>query len=866
MRISFGEDSLGGKNSSIQITNHWPNKTALQVEEKITKPWEQILKSISGYKKIESISEVGSSLIHLELEEGIETQNIIQTIRNEYLLQRQRFPEDSFFPRIKPGKSEDTYIVILQKIKAGSEKNSKELEQKIRNIPGFESLVHYSNKEKEILIQIHSDWIQTLEFPSLSQIFSTIRNYSWGFSLDQSGGAWFPKDIPIQSVNWSKLGIPSRFGEGLLLSSVGKVSLEERAVRHGTRINGLSSETMIVKAESNTSLHLLANELKKILLDYGDWIFLYNSHQEFNNDLFRFLVIFFSLDLGLIFFASYFMKGEKELVIYLTAYYTSLLIFLGICCIISYPIGKPILFLFTYWKYFLAVFPIKKIGRWMQKCIFSFFVFFLFVYWNWIPKSFCFILVCNLYFLVSISFLKILFDPFLSDSISNLGFRFLDSNFFLPQINIGQSKQSKTFIHWLMVLVFFLIGFVSSIHSSLSFYPLTISNGTIQMGRLEFPTSIPEEESLRITKQVEDTILNRKLTDLLVVKQNSSNADFYFDLNELGVRSGLNDLPTESGYFHILGESQTNSDRILRFSNADTEALEKSILPLIPWLRNFEGVSDVVLCFQPSTEGLELHSPGKFRSLFSYDYDTADSVRERSLDLQSAIVGKMLVDKKLTDIRFYVKQNKQVERYIDKPIKLTTGIPLFDKSISEYKNIKTPGRIYHKNGDTSLEVLVKGKNIQWDDLESNINNFLNKGPVKLSEILPQRDAETKYRPFFLFLWITSLLYRKKEKVRSFVSSILFLFLWRLQVSFVGAEYLLFGAVVLPLAFSILWVRSHSFDPKTIVPLILLFFVAYFFPGEGGKFFFGGLFLVLIFFLLQYKIIHRGDFFKTKPAF
>lgn len=227
------------------------------------------------------------------------------------------------------------------------------------------------------------------------------------------------------------------------------------------------------------------------------------------------------------------------------------------------------------------------------------------------------------------------------------------------------------------------------------------------MGRLEFPTSISEQESLRITKQVENTILNRKLTDLLVVKQSSANADFYFRLNELGVSLGLVDLPTESGYFHILGESKIDSNRILRFSNADTEVLEKNIIPLIPWLRTFEGVSDVVLCFQPSTEGLELHSPGKFRSLFGNDI--ADSLRERSLDLQSAIVGRMLVEKKLTDIRFSVKQNKQVERYIEKPVKLTTGIPLFDKSISEYKNIKTPGRIYHKNGETSLEILVKGK-------------------------------------------------------------------------------------------------------------------------------------------------------------
>lgn len=257
----------------------------------------------------------------------------------------------------------------------------------------------------------------------------TIRNQNWGFSLDESDGGWFQKDFPVQSVAWSKIGIPSRFGEGLKLSSVGKVSLEERDVRHGTRINGLSSETMIVKAESNTSLHHLANELKLILADYSDWVLLYTSHQEFNNDLFRFLVIFFSLDLILIFFASSFKKGEKELVIYLSAYYTSFLIFLGICCIISYPIGRPILFLFIYWKYFLAVFAIKRIGRWIKQCFNSLVIFFFFVYFDWIPMTFCIILVCNLYFLVSISFLKILFELFLSDFNPNLGLKFFGSNF-----------------------------------------------------------------------------------------------------------------------------------------------------------------------------------------------------------------------------------------------------------------------------------------------------------------------------------------------------------------------------------------------------------------------------------------------------
>ncbi|MCW7493881.1 efflux RND transporter permease subunit [Leptospira sp. 2 VSF19] len=863
-RLVFAEEVPVSNNETLQITTLWPNKTALQIEENITKPWEQILKSVSGYKKIESISEVGSSLIHLELEGGFEKQSLIQTIRNEYLLQRQRFPEDSLFPKIKLGKLEGDYIIILQKIKEGPEKNRKELEQKIRNISGLESLIHYSHKETEMVVQVHSNWIHAKDSPSLSEIFTTIRNYHWGFGFDPLNHIWFQKDFPILPESFSKLEIPFRLGEGLKFSTLGKVTLEERELRHGTRINGLSSETMILKAENNIALYGLTSELKTLLNKYNDWILLYSSHQDLMNDWFRFFIIFFSVDFLLVIFASYLGLEGTKLPIYFCAYYTSLLVFLGICVLLVIPIGKVFLFLFILWKYLFAIFSLKRLGPWAKQSIYSFFIFILFIYLDWIPKIFGFILLSNVFFFIFISFLKILYNPFIRIHCPKFPLFVLDLNISFFRKYWKGSNAPRSLFQIFLVSIFLFIGFVFAIHSSVSLHPLRIPDGSIQMAKLEFPTSIPEQESLRITKQVEDTLLKRQITDLLVVKQNPSNADFYYRLNENGLEKGLNDLPTESGYFHTLSASEVSAGYIIRFSNADTQVLENYILPLVPWLRNFDGISEVVLCFQPSVEGLELMAPAMFRNLLRYG--VADAVRERSLDLQSAIVGRMLINERLTDIRFTVEQSKDLDRYKEKGIKLPTGITLFDKSFSRYHEIKTPGRIYHKNGDTSLELLIKGNNIQWDELKSRINQLLSIGPVRLTEILPQKNSEMNYRPIFLFLWIFVFLFRKKSKIHWFLMINLFLLLWKMQTSLFSDEYLLFGTLSIALAVFLFWTKDFLFRLGKIIPLIFLVLISYLFPGEGGKFFFEGLSLLLIFFVIQDKIFIIGRFFKTNTSF
>lgn len=860
----FGEETFLENRRLVQIINHWPNKTALQVEEHITKPWEQILRSIYGYKQIESISEAGISTIYLELAKGVTVQEVIQSIRNEYLLQRLRFPEDSLFPRIQEAKSEDNYIVILQKIKIGPDKNRKQLEQRIRNITGVVSFSHHSDREKEVVLQVQPAWIQSPEIPSAAKIFASVRNYFFGVNIDHFHGLLFQKDFPSKPKDWSDLGIPSLFGEGLLVSSIGKVTLQERDVRHGTRINGLSSETIILKAENSTSLYHISKELNSILPEFDDWAILYTSHQDFLDDLWRFFILFISLDLILILSAISFGKPGKGIIGDLLSFYASLLILFGICNFSSYPIGRSVLFLMLVWKYSLAVFPMRRIGRWTLRIIYCSSLLWLFIIFNWIPFSFGIISLIHLYFILSISLLKILFQSFFSYSIPIIDLRFLHLIAVFSHKTVTHPGKSRKLFGWIVVVVCFFVTVLFSFISSLDQYILHPFRGTIQTGRLEFPTSVPEQETIRITKQVENQILNQKITDLLVVKQNSSTADFYFRLNELGVKKGLHDLPTESGYFHVLSDSEKNTDRTLHFGNANTETLEKSILGLVPWLRTKGGVTEVLLCFQPSTIGLEFNSNAMFQNLVGYELD--EFIRERSLGLQSVIVGKMLIENKLTDVRFEVKQDKEMDRYLNRPTKMASGIPVFNKSFVKYYNIRTPGRIYHKNGDTRLEILVRGKNIQWDELQSKIQEFLNKDVVKLSEILPPKDITIKYRPFFLVLLIAIFLYRKNHKARWCIQCFCFLFIWKLQISLLGEDYLLFGTVATLLVFLILWVPHLSFDFNTKFPLLFLLFLSYLLPGDGGRFFWEGLVLMFSFLLIQSNMFQKWENFKTKHYF
>ncbi|TGK87454.1 efflux RND transporter permease subunit [Leptospira noumeaensis] len=861
--ISFAEVVIPENRESIQITTRFPGKTALQIEESITKPWEQILKSISGYRQIESISEEGTSFIHLKFEPGVGNAETIQTIRNEYLLQRQRFPKDSLFPRIQSGKLEDEYIVILQRIKEKPNSTRKELEQKIRNITGVLSFVHHSDKEQEIVLEIKPERIQRSGLPSLSIIFSALRNHSFGFSSDLRNGLWFQKDHPLEPKDWSEVPIPSRLGESLRVSAISSVSFGEKELRHGTRINGQSSETIIIKAESNTALYHIITELKSILNEHNDWVLLYSSHEDFINDLIRSFFLFFSVDFVLVVFCRFFGKSKIELLIHLFVYYISFILFLGICNFMAYPVGRAFLFSFIFWKYLLFVYPIRKFGIWARQVLYSFLIFSLFVILDWLPKSFYIFSLCHIYFIFFYSFLVILFKPIKKDSDFKIEYDFPKWISFLKR---KESEGSKTIgkTNKLFFLGLFWVGVFSSLVSSFSFYSLNPSLGKIQIAKLEFPTSIPEQESIRITKQVEDSILKQNLTDLLVVKQNRSSSDFYFRLNDLDKRNGFQNLPTESGYFHVLGGGNSNVARRLRFANANTESLEKTILGLIPWLQHKARVEEVVLCFQPQAEGMELHSPNWYGNLL--DLERVDLFRERSLSLQSAIVGKMVWKNRLTDVRFSVKQDKEGERYLEKPIQMNSGSSVHNQSFTKSEKIKIPGRIYRKNGETSLEILVKGKEIQWKDLESKIHKVLEKDPVRLSEMTEEKGSEKEYQPFFLFVIVAICLYRKKEKFRSLISLLCFLLLWRINLSALSDDYLLFGCIATLLLFLILCSPSKSLRVDKQIPLVLLLFLFYFLPGDGGKFFLEGMVLVFSFFLFNSKLHEQWKFFKTKLSF
>ncbi|TGM81312.1 efflux RND transporter permease subunit [Leptospira mtsangambouensis] len=859
--LLLGEESFLQVPESIQITVQWPGKTALQVEEKITKPWEQILKGISGYKEIESISERGSSQIHLELEEDIKKEDIVATIRNEYLLQRQRFPTDSLSPKIQIKKLEDQFIVILQKISKNSDRSRRRLENQIRNIAGVSSFVHHPGSEKEVVLEIQGNRIQSFEFPSVSVLFDSIRNYNFGFHYDLEQGLWFQKDFPLNPKDWSNFGIPSRFGEGLLVSSFGTVSMREKKSHHGTRINGLQSETILINAKSGTSLYHITGELTSLLSNDKDWILLYTSYQDFFNDLSRFFVLFFLLDLVLLISPIFFRIEIKTVLYRLLSFYIASLLFLGLSSVFSFSIGRSTLFQLLVWKYFLVIFPVRRLGKWNLPNFVSVLILWIFVLLHWIPKILGIISLVHLYFLLLVPFLKNLFLSFSKKSFSC--FPLLTKNKYFPykQWNFGENQDSQKKTRVFFVGLCLIIGILVSFGSSLGFVPVTSSYGTVQIARLEFPTSLPEPESIRITKQVENEILSRKITDLLILKQNPSSAVFYFRLNELGEKNGFKNLPTESGYFHLLGESESNSDRKIRFSNANTEILEKKIFSIIPWLQTKKEVEEVVLCFQPSTDGWNFQSPAKYRNLLGFDLN--DSIRERSLELQSSIVGKMIFEKKIMDIRFFVKPDNQLDRYPQKPIKMSSGNPVFTETFTNYKTVKTQGRIYRKNGETSLEILVKGKSIHWEELESKIRKLLGNDIVRLSETIPTKESLPKYRPVFVLMLSVLFLYRKKHKTFWLIPCICFLFLWRINTSVLGGDYFLYGTVLSFLFILLLWIPRSTLHASLLIPFSLLFGFSYLLPGLGGKFFMGGFLLISIFFLLYLKMLQKWKIMKTK---
>lgn len=847
--IELGEYEDKAENETLVISQNWVGKTAVQVEEGVTKPWEMILKSANGYRELKSISDYGSVSIYLKLSEGVNKEHLLQTTRNLYLLNRHQFPSDIHFPKYRYESDRNTYFLLLQRVEGKEKSNFRDLEAKIKNNRYVVKFDFQKESETEILLDVHPMKLRENSFFSMSEILFSLRNHLFGIHLDTQRGIYFERDAPKQLDEWKNIPIQSKNQKRIPLHNIANLTVTNVQSNQSTRINGLSKESILIQTDGAFHLFLLENDVKRFLSIHSDWEIVFSNSEGTSEALIEFLVFYLLLDL---FFLLYFGFYKKEYGFVFVSFVGFLFVGFSLCSIsslFSVPFGNSSFALLLFLKIYLPFFRNIRLLFTNKQTILFLVSSLIFLSLEWIPMVLL-ILFLELFFcIVVFGLVQDLFWIFLKPS-----YRSRLPNLTWPLISFErffvQTKPNVLNLQLILSLFFFILTFAFSFVNVFQFVSLRSKQDTILSARLEFPTYLSKSEIKRITKQVEETILSRKWTQLLVVTEKNFRSDFYLKLTEFTNQESFQSLSTEMGYFHFLGEIDVSETNILRFTNLDPILLETSIHRILPWVRNQKRIQDVVLCFQPSVDGLRFQMDSSTRIPMRMGLDA--TIKETSLLLLPTIVGKMLWNDGLVDVKLQVLNSFTKDEFQRFPISIGNDTVVHTNGLRQYETIQNLSRIYHENREISMEILVKGKDIDWDSLEAGLRSLMRSDSTHYVERKQLNATSKQYSIIGFFVLLSFLVFRKNKILDylTFVCSIFFV--WSVQKHLFVTDYLQFALIVsVVTVFQRITFKKKRDTMFFLLPLLggILFF--YFYPWKGVNFFFETFFL-FFFYVFTYR--------------
>lgn len=846
---------------TLIISQNWPGKTTSQMEESLTKPWEMVLKSVSGYLELKSVSEFGSISMHLKLSEGVQKEDLIRTIRNLYILNQTLFPKGVLFPRFMFDSGNDSNMILLRRISKNTMPPPAGLLRKIQNLTGVKKVSYQPESETEIQINVEHNRLLNGVSPSMVEIYDSLRHHLDSVSYDPSQKQYFVKEYPIDPIEWEKVLILIQGKTLLTLGKIATTSITNVYGKNHTRINGSSFESIVIVTNNPFQLIQLSFLLDSFLSEFPDWQFVFSSQEDFLENI---KIIFYLYLVIEVFYFIYFgiLKKQWSLSIIHTLTFILFLVclFFSLTCL-DLTIGISGFVFLLLLKVQLPFISFRRMIVHKKQLYFASSILCLALYFHLVPIS---ILNLVLIFLFALVFYPILLHLFFIfwQIKGKQSFSLFELQ--IQKLNELVSKREPPRFNTVDIISFsfFFLFFLYSL--PVLFDPVSsiphLEN--IQLARLEFPSYVAESERNRITKQVEQSILQNKLTNLLVVTHKNTRSDFYMKWKE-GIHSlHFMNLPSEMGYFHFLEEMEGFESTILRFSNPDPKSLETSVLKIIPWVQVQKKVTEVVLGFQPSVEGIEFNSNAYHLTKMGIGLDP--SIRETNLLLQSNIVSKMLYGGKLVDVKLSANHTISTENFRKQPIVVGNGKIHYTESLRHYSTQQNLGKIYHKNSETSLEIFVKGVDIDWLAMEEGIRRLLANDKTQLVERTKTNPGTIKYQFIFLLLCLMPLIFRKKYWIEflSFMFAFVILCKWQTQFFTRNYDQLCF------IPFLFLFFRMNSFDKGISsfylsLPYVGLLFGSYFYPWKSGVYLFQSLFLFHVFGILNDKCKNSLKNFRTR---
>ncbi len=261
---------------TVSVITTYRGASPEDIENTITKPLEQVINSVGGVKKVNSITSEGVSLVLVEFEWGTNLDFAAQDVRDQIGLYRSYLPEDASNPLVVKF-SLSQIPVIFYGITSGR-MPTYELQQLIKDevssrldrIEGVASAQVFSTDIREILVDINKAALESLGL-SLDQILLALRmenlNLPGGriverhyeFLVRSLGEFKSTNDIRNTVVGSTQVGQP------IYLRDVADVKDTMKEARYLARIQGQKAVYLIINKRSGANTVITAKDVKKEL-------------------------------------------------------------------------------------------------------------------------------------------------------------------------------------------------------------------------------------------------------------------------------------------------------------------------------------------------------------------------------------------------------------------------------------------------------------------------------------------------------------------------------------------------------------------------------------------------------------------------
>jgi len=782
---------------------------ASKVEEEITIPIERIIAQVGGVRKMTSVSEDGTSLIQVQMEEGLNLKFKSLEFREKIDMILSLFPREVHKPQVYRYDPTNSPLMVISFSKDQMNQDElrelveKSFKRDLESVDGVSQVIVAGGKIREILIACDAKQMEAYSL-SLRDIVNKFQDINQNDSLGKISETKAELTLQVREKFKQMLqmrDLPVRvdaLGRIVYLKDIAQVSYSPRDDHIGARLNAKEKVSVFIYKNDSSDATQIAKQVRAILKAKNQTKILIEFNQDdsliITETTYALLELSFIIILLFIFF-FYFNQSIPYfhlnfifsiICVLMTLALVYRLIHLSITLSGTYGIilGSILWFLFRirevgYRKgrlsYQKKYSPYSLfLGIFISLCVSFFFAHVVFVFYLNLVINLCFSFILLDYFF-PVLYLnltsKIKIPIAIQSQFVSIQTKFVSkylkmaSDFLMQKGKEYLDKTEKLLLsHKLLFPVSILFLSIVSVYTifRIDIYDNIQSDEKQTVAFLEFPSGTSFEHTSSVTLQAE-----KKLIEITGVKQVVSKIDpahslLLITLEEgylpdremlLSLKAGVGS--TDDGFLFFASDMDSSYFQEIVFDviGYDQKELEQITQNLTEKVKNLEGVSEAVLRYKQSREELKLIP--KYESFIASSITLPLFGDELRLALQGGVATKFVDKEKEIDIRvrYLEKYRNSKNDFSNIRIKNSKNnfIPIAE--IVTTIEDKIPLKYYHKNRSRVLSFSVKidgnSSKIRKDVIEI----------VKLSplpegyhiEVDGEKDTILNYKDNFIFL-------------------------------------------------------------------------------------------------------------------